>query len=434
MILKSSGINAQKCATGFRLASMIQNLGVDEDNFGTFISEIYQRCSEIGLRPQKIADNVKQLLMLSESIPLWQIPQYIADKTSEKRELEEDIRRSHEQESQARCSLEISLKERDISATQLNKFWELRTRLEKTGLSLDDIEAFAKAVEGAKELGYNPQRLVTLVSNFDASSTMQSELEKSVNSQTIKLKQATNDCARAERVLERHYLTISKYKKLEEMGFGLPMLTTLHDTIHEVANENKISHELAVQKFLNDIAENFSPILGYEGKLIALKSEIEKKKSDLTALSTVLDSKKEMAKVLPLLFLTDQYKINDLPSSLQFIPNNKQNQVASSTAYEGLNRPTEDLKQNIELAKNHIDLPDFATAIANPANLQRRSDYATWNAVTFVGVGYSPYPNKKDLEDMQEIREMQELALSRKSNMSQAGGVNSNEKNRETLS
>jgi hypothetical protein len=85
MILKRSGINTQQCAMGFRLAKMIQDLGVDEDNFRTFISEIYQQCSEIGLRPQKVAENVKQLLMLSESIPLWQIPQYIADKTSETR-------------------------------------------------------------------------------------------------------------------------------------------------------------------------------------------------------------------------------------------------------------------------------------------------------------------------------------------------------------
>jgi hypothetical protein len=69
MILKRSGINAQQCAMGFRLSKMIQDLGVNEDNFRTFISEIYQHCSEIGLRPQNVAENVKQLLILSESIP-----------------------------------------------------------------------------------------------------------------------------------------------------------------------------------------------------------------------------------------------------------------------------------------------------------------------------------------------------------------------------
>jgi hypothetical protein len=82
------------------------------------------------------------------------------------------------------------------------------------------------------------------------------------------------------------------------------------------------------------MAKNFSPVLGCEGRLTAIKSEIEKKKSDLIALSTVLDSKKDMAKVLPLLFLTrDTDKINDPPSSLQCTPSYMQNQVASSAVH-----------------------------------------------------------------------------------------------------
>jgi hypothetical protein len=337
MILKRSGINAQQCAMGFRLAKMIQDLGVNEDNFRTFISEIYQHCSEIGLRPQNVAENVKQLLILSESIPLWQIPQYIADKTTEKREIEEDIRRLHEQQSQTRRSLEIALKENKESITQLNKYCELKTRLEKTGMSMDDPELFAQALEGARKFKANPERVAILATNFDASSAMQAQLEQSVNSLKSKLEQVTNDCARAERLLAIHNLTISKYIKLEAMGFGLPMLTTLQDMINEVANANNIPHDVAVRKFLNDMAENFSPVLGYEGKLTAIKSEIEKKRSALTTLSLVLDQKKEMAKLLPLLILTgDQDKIDDQPS--QCTPNYMQNQVASSAIHEGMNR------------------------------------------------------------------------------------------------
>jgi len=89
-------------------------------------------------------------------------------------------------------------------------------------------------------------------------------------------------------------------------------------TSRKVAKANNIPHDVAVQKFLNGMAENFSPVLGYEGRLTAIKAEIEKKTSDLIAISTVLDSKKDMAKLLPLLILTGgQDKINDPPSSLQ---------------------------------------------------------------------------------------------------------------------
>jgi hypothetical protein len=201
---------------------------------------------------------------LSETTPLADIPQYVADKIREKQEFDEDIRRLHEQQFHAKNSLEIALKESNESITQLNKYCELttitNTRLGKSGMSMDDAELFAQALEGAKKYQLNPYRLAMLATNIDASSAMQAQLEESVKSEEANLEQITNDCARAKRVIERHYLTIAKYKKLEEMGFGLQMLTTLYNTIHEVANANNIPHDVAVHKFLNDMAENFSPV------------------------------------------------------------------------------------------------------------------------------------------------------------------------------
>ena len=172
-MLKNAGMTAPQCAMGLRIAHIMQSLGIDEENFRTFISEIYQHCTEIGLRPQKVAENVKQLLELSETIPLWQIPQYISDKTSEKRELVEDILRLKRRESQARCSFELALRTTNVSSERLNDYCELRASLEKTGISLDDIEPFVKAVEGVKKFGYDVKRLATLMSNFQASSKMQ---------------------------------------------------------------------------------------------------------------------------------------------------------------------------------------------------------------------------------------------------------------------
>jgi hypothetical protein len=304
LTLKRLGINAEQSAMGFILVKMIRDLGVDEDKLRIFISEIYQRCLETGLRPQNIADHAKQLVELSETTPLADIPQYIADKTREKQELDEDIRRLHEQQSQAKSSLEIALKESNESISQLNKYSELNTRLGKSGMSMDDVELFAQALEGAKKYKINSERLAMLATNIEASSAMQAQLEESVKTLKSEEEQITDDCARAKRVLQKNYLAIAKYKKLEEMGFGLPVLTTLYDMIHEVAKVNNMPPDVAVQKFLNDIAGNFSPVLGYEAKLNVLKSEVEKKRSDLTKLSLSLDQKKDMAKLLPLLILT----------------------------------------------------------------------------------------------------------------------------------
>jgi hypothetical protein len=47
-------MTAPQCAEGLRIAHIMQSLGMDEENFRTFISEIYQHFTEIRLRPQKV--------------------------------------------------------------------------------------------------------------------------------------------------------------------------------------------------------------------------------------------------------------------------------------------------------------------------------------------------------------------------------------------
>jgi hypothetical protein len=49
LMLKNAGMTAPQCAMGIRIAHIMQSLGIDEENFRTFISEIYQHCTEIGL-------------------------------------------------------------------------------------------------------------------------------------------------------------------------------------------------------------------------------------------------------------------------------------------------------------------------------------------------------------------------------------------------
>ncbi|MDQ6668693.1 MAG: hypothetical protein M3Y53_10790 [Thermoproteota archaeon] len=58
--LKNAGMTAPQCAMGLRIAQIMQSFGIDEENFRAFISDLYQHCTEIGLRPQKVAENVKR--------------------------------------------------------------------------------------------------------------------------------------------------------------------------------------------------------------------------------------------------------------------------------------------------------------------------------------------------------------------------------------
>jgi hypothetical protein len=73
IMFKKLGITPPQYAIGFRLAGILKDLGVDDDEFGDFVSQIYNQCKDIDLKPEHIAYNVKQILDLSGSMQISDI-------------------------------------------------------------------------------------------------------------------------------------------------------------------------------------------------------------------------------------------------------------------------------------------------------------------------------------------------------------------------
>lgn len=61
--------------------SHLVKIGVNDEKFHR--SQIYDRCKKVDLQPDKIAYVLDQLLDLSESIPLAQIPAYIQQRRTQ---------------------------------------------------------------------------------------------------------------------------------------------------------------------------------------------------------------------------------------------------------------------------------------------------------------------------------------------------------------
>ena len=52
--MKKVGITAAQCSSGFRAAMIMNKLGLNENEIEYFVSEVYNRCKEIGLSADKI--------------------------------------------------------------------------------------------------------------------------------------------------------------------------------------------------------------------------------------------------------------------------------------------------------------------------------------------------------------------------------------------
>src|SRR3954468_14742417 len=70
-----------QCALGFRAAMTMNRLGVREDKFESFMSDVYNRCcNNLGLTPESIASYLTNLIEFSNTIPFSQISEFIEQK------------------------------------------------------------------------------------------------------------------------------------------------------------------------------------------------------------------------------------------------------------------------------------------------------------------------------------------------------------------
>jgi hypothetical protein len=278
---KKIGITATQSALGFRLATIMINLGVDEREFESFISQIYDNCKKLDLQPGKIVYYIEQLFKFSKDIPFSQIPDYIRQKTNDKSKLEKDIAGLQEKIKQleqerlvAEDLCKISLENERITSSALKWYSDLKAELKKYRIPIEDLSLFTKTVSGIRQYDYDVDKIIAEFSDLDflkSQIQLYRDILKELETKSTNL---TNNCSSLEEMVNYYNLMLLKHKELESMGFGLKELNRLFHTIHEIAGANNITVEEASVRFYKDIEEQYDDKLGFELKLDKLRSEI----------------------------------------------------------------------------------------------------------------------------------------------------------------
>jgi hypothetical protein len=306
---KKIGITATQCALGFRLATIMIKLGVNEQEFEYFISQIYNDSKNLDLQPDKIAYYLDELLKFSKDIPLSQIPDYIKQKTNEKSKLEKDIEELQEKikqlEQEKLASEELnnaSLEKGSRTASILAWYLKLKTELDRYKIPLEDVALFAKAVRGLGEYDYDVDKIIAEFSELDflkSQIPFFRNINRGLENKNLKLNE---ECTSVEQTVNFYRQRISVYEKLEQMGFGLKELKLLWHTITEIAEANNISDEDAVQKFFKDVEEQYDDKLGFESKLDKLRSDVVYFNHELDSLRSTLRTQPLVGPALQRLF------------------------------------------------------------------------------------------------------------------------------------
>jgi hypothetical protein len=282
--MKRIGVTASQCALGSRVAMIMLNMGIKEDDFESYILDIYNHCKNLGLPPENIASHLKDLLDFSTTnIPFSQLPNYIKQNADEKEKLEKEVKKLKAQKeilnlqkSYSESVRDQALQDERMTATELKWHSDIKAELRKYGIPVDDIPKFAKAVNGLAEYGYDVVKIISEFSESQSRETRQKMLEDSVRMLQNEYNFLGQKCSSLENTVNSHEQIISILKELEAMEFGPEELKLLWNTINEIAAANNMPLYEAQQKFFKDVEEQYDNKLGFESKVQNLRLEINK--------------------------------------------------------------------------------------------------------------------------------------------------------------
>jgi hypothetical protein len=275
--MKGLGIDAAQCAEGLRTSSTMKKLGVNGNQFKSFINDVYQYCQKFGLTPQDIASNLQALINLSKEVPFSRIPDRIEEKKKEISRLEAEISKRREdiktlEETKETLEMETSaakdlhdaaLQGEKIITAKLKKCWNLIEELEKHGLDIynEDISKFVKLIKSLREeYGFNVKEVISEFQDLQSLKLQLEYLPKRLDELVKRKLMLEQNCVILENRISVHYQKLSLCDELSSMGLGFNHLKLLCNTIREIAAENGKSYRIAIEQLFEWVEKLYGGI------------------------------------------------------------------------------------------------------------------------------------------------------------------------------
>jgi hypothetical protein len=143
---KKRGISTSDLAAFFRLYNFFRNSGAKENEIESFITNINSGY----IPPGKAVELIYQIheITKSESVPPDQLPNHIKQKLEEKQKIDQQIQ-----------ELNAILQTQNVKVKTINEYNKLNEKLNKHGLSTQDVNKLVKFIMGAKRYGFDPKNV-----------------------------------------------------------------------------------------------------------------------------------------------------------------------------------------------------------------------------------------------------------------------------------
>jgi uncharacterized membrane-anchored protein YhcB (DUF1043 family) len=200
--------------------------------------------------------------------------------------------------------LDKLIKEKKGMVSYFQMFSELKKVLLDTyDIDIEEaIKGAAKIIRDFKENGYDVAKIIDEYKSSQSLKWWISENEKKVKELQEQRNSLLSEVSSLASQASMHKQTMTVYWELEKMGFGLPDLKQMLNTILEIAGTRKdsMSSQEAVSLFIRDIEEN------YHDKFL-LEDKVKEKRKDLFQIRQELNNNRWALQLTPFVGTTLNY-------------------------------------------------------------------------------------------------------------------------------
>ena len=306
--LKKANITPVQCSTGFRVAKIMERLGITEDQFESFMSDVYDRCQKLELGPDQIEKYLSETINITKIVFPSQIPNYINIKKTEIEELEKQI--ESKKKTISKLNNEVSILEEkqkvlrennNISLDAIKWYEGINKEITNMGIPFDEISVFVDCLRQIRNEGYDKNKLVSKFSQLDSYDKIIEEQERLKQKNWKDIDLLNNDKKNLEDQIYFIQLKLSKNQALENIGMGFKELKTIYTTITELSKANNINPKEGIEKFFNDL-NAYDDIISFKKKIEDLKKEAATLNTQITNNRVTLLSQQQIGTTLQKLF------------------------------------------------------------------------------------------------------------------------------------
>src|SRR5688572_12537450 len=165
--LKKANITPMQCSMGFRVAKIMQRLGITEDKFESFMSDVYDRCQKLEIGPDQIENYLTEIIKISKIVFPSNIPNYIELKKIEIENLQKNVGNLQQEISTFNIQKTILEKElnsladsNDMSREAITWYKNIKEIFENAGISIENISLFIHCLHVMKRERYDIDKIL----------------------------------------------------------------------------------------------------------------------------------------------------------------------------------------------------------------------------------------------------------------------------------